>query len=394
MAGITEYLEVYTKDYLLDLALAQVDNELDKRQGAIIYDTLAVVCAKLADTFMEVKQIVDQSYMRTATKDENIEYRAEERGIWRLQATKAERLGTFTYSSGAPAAVPIGALFSTIHENKATVLNYKVVRPYEVDGVEIAGSYVLECQTSGTIGNTYYGEILALSDMDTLGTATLSTVITPARDREENDSLKQRYYDTFNLEAFGGNVADYRQYMKEFSGVGQTQIYPRTQIDEDIVLSCVDPSNQPISLDYQQTIEQTLDPENYYNDGNNTSGMGLGVVPIGHKVSVTTPQVTDINVELEIILTNTGYLPTVIENITTNINAYIKQVQDNWADGIGQYSSIIYHNQVLAAAIRAEGVQNVASCKVNGEQQDIVLPQDRTQQFIAKLGTLNVSEAQ
>lgn len=393
MADITQYLEVYTKDYLLDLALAQVSDDLDKRQGAIIYDTLAVVCAKLADTFVEVKQIVEQSYMRTATKDINIDYKAEERGITRYEATYAERLGTFTYPAGTPAVIAIGSLFSTIDENKANILTYKVVRPYTVDGAEIAGSYVLECETAGTKGNTYYGEILALSDMDTLGTATLSTVITPARDREENDSVKQRYYDTFNLEAFGGNIADYRQYMKEFSGVGQTQIYPRTDVDEEIVLSCVDPSNQPISQDYQQTIEQTLDPENYYNNGNNTSGMGLGVVPIGHKVSVMAPQVSEINVELQVILTNTGYLPTVIENITANIESYIKQIQDSWADGSGQYTSIIYYNKILSSAIDAEGVTNIASCTINGGTEDIELAQSRTEQFIPKLGTLNVSEA-
>lgn len=393
MADITKYLEIYTKEYLLDLALSQVSDDLDKRQGAIIYDTLAIACAKLADTFVEVKQIAEQGYMKTATKDENIDYRAEERGVRREQATKAERLGAFTYPSGTPANIAIGSLFSTIHENKADVLNYQVVRPYMVDGVEIAGSYVLECQTAGTIGNTYYGEILPLSDMDTLGTATLSTVITPARDRESNESVKQRYYDTFNLEAFGGNIADYRQYMREFSGVGQTQIYPRTDVDEEIILSCVDPSNQPISTDYQQTIEQTLDPENYYNDGNNTSGMGLGVVPIGHKVSVMAPQQTEINVDLEVILTNTGYLPTVTENITANIQAYIKQVQDSWADGSGQYTSIIYYNKILSAAIDAEGVTNVATCTINGDTQDIELIQNRNEQYIPKLGTLNVSEA-
>ena len=391
---IGSYLEIYTKEYLLNMALEEVDDETDKRQGSVIYDTLSIFCTKMADVFMEFKKIVDQAYIIDATEEQKIDYRVAERGITREQATKAERLGTFTYANGTPATVPIGSLFSTIDENKANIINYKVVGQYIVDDVIVPGNYVLECETPGTVGNTYYGEILPLTEMDTLGSATLTTVLTPARDKEANESVKERYFATFNIEAFGGNLADYKQYMKEFDGVGQSQIYPRTsKEDKTIVISCVDPSNQPISEEYQNTIEQTLDPENFYDNGNNTKGLGLGVVPIGHYVVITAPTETVLNIEIEAILGNTAYLPTVQANIEANIQTYIKQIQDQWADGNGEYKSIIYHNQILANAIRAEGVQNIVSCKINGEEKDIELIQTKEEQFIAKLGTVNVSVA-
>lgn len=391
---IGSYLEVYTKEYLLEMALADVDAEIDTRQGSIIYDTLSVFCAKMADVFVEFKQIVDQAYIIDATKEENIDYRAAERGVYREPATKAERLGTFAYANGTPATVPIGALFSTIDENRANVVNFKVVGNYIVDDVIVPGNYVLECETAGTVGNTYYGEILPLTEMDTLGSATLTTVLTPARDKETNESVKERYFATFNVEAFGGNLADYKQYMKEFNGVGQNQIYPRTsKEDKTIVISCIDPSNQPISQEYQNTIEQVLDPENFYNNGNNTKGLGLGTAPIGHYVKVTAPEEFVLDVEITAILGNTAYLPTVQANIEDNIKAYIKQIQDQWDDGEGQYKCIIYHNQILANAIRAEGVQNIATYTINGETQDIELIQSKEKQYIPKLGTVNVSVA-
>lgn len=389
---IGSYLEVFTKEYLLEMALQEINNEIDKRQGAIIYDTLSIFCAKMADVFVELKQIVDQAYIIDATKEENIDYRAAERGVYREVATKAERLGTFLYADGAPATVPIGALFSTIDENRQNIINFKVIKNHVVDDVIVPGNYVLECQTAGTAGNTYYGEILPLTDIDTLGSAMLTTVLTPARDKETSESVKERYFATFNVEAFGGNLADYKQYMKEFDGVGQSQIYPRTsKEDKTIVISCIDPSNQPISTEYQNTIEQTLDPENFYKNGNNTKGLGLGVVPIGHYVTVTAPNETVLNIDIEAILGNTAYLPTVQENVKANIQGYVKQIQDQWADGDGEYKSIIYHNQVLASAIRAEGIQNIVSCKINGEEKDIELIQTKEEQYIAKLGTVNVN---
>lgn len=394
MASITQYLEIYTKEYLLEQALADVPPDVDTRQGAIIYDTLAIFCTKMADVFMEVKQIAEQAYMPSATKDENIDYIAQERGITRDQATKAQRLGIFTYSDGTPATINIGSLFCTIDENKSKVINYKVVSDYVVNGTNIPGNYVLECETEGTIGNSYFGEILPLTDMDTLGSATLTTVLTPARDKESNESVKQRYYDSFKMESFGGNIADYRKYMREFTGVGQTQIYPRTRDDKHIILSCVDPSNQPISTEYQNTIRQTLDPENYYNKGNDTSGMGLGIVPIGHFPIVTTPTTFDLDIQLQIILSNTGYLQTAQQQIETNINAYIKELQDSWDVGEGEYSMVVYYNKILAFAETTEGVANVVTCTLNGGVANIELPQTREQQYIPKLTTLNVSEVQ
>lgn len=394
MASITQYLEIYTKEYLLNMALQQVPEDVDTRQGSIIYDTLAITCTKLADVFMEVKQIADQAYMPSATKKENIDYKAAERGVYRYEATKAERLGTFTYSDGTPASIPVGSLFCTIDENKENVINYIVTAPYILDDIEIKGSYVLECQVDGTIGNTYFGEILPLTDMDTLGSATLTTVLTPARDEESSESVKQRYYDTFNIEAFGGNIADYKDYMSKFTGVGQRQIYPRTKDDKRIIISCVDPSNQPISQEYQNTIKQTLDPENYYNNGNNTSGLGLGVVPIGHYPVVTTPNVVDINIDIEIIVSPISNIDSATEQIRNNISGYIAELQDTWDNGEGEYSVVAYYNKIFALAEVSQGVANVRSCLVNGGTDDIDLIQNRDQQNMPRLGTLTVSEVQ
>jgi hypothetical protein len=155
----------------------------------------------------------------------------------------------------------------------------------------------------------------------------------------------------------------------------------------------VDPSNQPISTEYQNNIKQVLDPENYYNNGNDTSGMGLGVVPIGHKVTITAPKQTVIDIDLTIIKGNTAYLQTVQDNIVANLTQYIKQVQDNWADGDGQYETIIYYNQIVTAANSAEGVTNVQDCMINGGKENITLTQTKAEQFIPVLGTVTIGEA-
>lgn len=394
MAKITEYLEIYTKEYLLQTALKLVDNDVDTRQGSPVYDTLSIFCTKMADVIYELKTAVEQSYIQTATWEDMVDMRVAERGVTRYPSTQSERLGVFTYPDDTPANIPIGAIFCTIDSNKDNVVNFIVDRQYTVDNQPVAGSYILKCQKFGTVGNTYFGEILPISDVDTLGSATLTTIITPARDKEENESVKQRYFDTFEVDTFGGNIADYKRYIDEnFSGVGQRQIYPRVQGSPYTIISCVDPSNQPISPEYQNTIKEQLDPENYYNNGNNTEGMGLGIVPIGHRVMVTTPIEQSINIGLTVIYQDNISIPAANDAITESIRNYIEQVQNEWQVGDGSYNLVVYYNRVLTAAINSFGVRNITSCTVNGGTTDITFTQSREQQIMPKLGTVTMTEA-
>ena len=120
--------------------------------------------------------------------------------------------------------------------------------------------------------------------------------------------------------------------------------------------------------------------------------MGLGTAPIGHVVQVTAPEVFDLDIELEVILGNTAYLPTVEQSITENLENYIKLIQDQWDDGEGEYELIVYYNQVVSYAITAPGVLNVASCKLNGDTKDINIPQSKQLQYMPKLTSLKVSK--
>jgi len=48
---IGEFLEKYTFDYLMKEALSRVNENIDTREGSIIYDALAPACYELAGFF-------------------------------------------------------------------------------------------------------------------------------------------------------------------------------------------------------------------------------------------------------------------------------------------------------------------------------------------------------
>lgn len=67
---------------------------IDKREGSIIYDTLAPLCLELAEAYIKMDVITDNTYLLTATGS-NLDKRVYDYGVVRKEGTKAKRTGSF-----------------------------------------------------------------------------------------------------------------------------------------------------------------------------------------------------------------------------------------------------------------------------------------------------------
>ena len=171
---IGDKLEIYTYDYLLQMALSDVSDSVDKRQGSIIFDTLSPFCYRLSDIFMQLRNFYQDTFAETSG-EQYLDYRVREQGITRYAATKAVKKGYFANSSGGPRAVNIGSRFSTVSDIQP--LNYVVTSVYTIDGVVQPGYYQLTCETEGTQGNEYSGNLINITFIQGLAEATMSDLI-------------------------------------------------------------------------------------------------------------------------------------------------------------------------------------------------------------------------
>lgn len=381
-------LQNYTYDYLMSLALSYVPDDQDKRQGSIVYDALAPFCQLLAAAAVELKNYYSQTYALTAT-GQDLDNRVAEQGITRLAATYAVKKITLKDSTGGPVSVPIGARFSTVSDTNP--INYTVTAQYEEDGVVVPGSYEATCEETGVIGNEYSGNLINITFIQGLAVAQMSTTLEPARDTETDDELRDRYFQNLNQKAFGGNILDYRTKVREeFPGVGAVQVYPTWAGGGTVKLSIVDATYGPCEPEYVLSVEEALDPEN----AEGQKGTGLGIAPIGHKVTVVTPDEIDIDVSATITLEPTKTIEQVRSLIRDALDTYIKSLRQSWADSndMNIYSCNVFVSRVSSAVVNVPGVSNVTSVTLNGEAQDIFLTQSGTVQQLPKLGevTLNV----
>lgn len=381
---IGDYLEQYTFEYLLNSALARVPDSLDKREGSIIYDALAPACYELSTAYEEFRKLLIQTYVSTAS-GQYLDLRVAELGIDRYPATYASRRADFTYQDGAPAVIPIGSRFSTIVE--ANSLNYYVDSQYvDEQGKSVPGSYVLICEELGTKGNSYSGAILPINNIYNLATATLSTVLTPARDMETDEELRTRYFETLKTKAFGGNIAQYDSEIKAISGVGEVQIYPTWNGGGTVKCSIISADYNTVSTEFVANVQEKLDPP--------PQGQGLGIAPIGHVVSVVTPTQKVINVSAKVVISPRYTLAQLRSAIEQAISNYLLELRKDWGlpDEVNEYSLAVYTARINAAIISVAGVSNVSNVTINGSKDDLVLSETAQLQELPVMGTVTLYE--
>lgn len=387
MNVLSGYLQKYTYDYILTEALSKVPDNVDKREGSIIRDALSPCCYEAAKHILYLADIIEQTYIETAN-GLWLDGRVIEGGITRDPATYAKKLGVFKTQLDEPCQISIGQSFSTVGD---TILNYTAVQVYaNEDGDVVPGSYIMQCNTVGSVGNSYIGRIVPNDYIEKLASAEITTLLYPGEEEESDDSLRERFLANLMKTAFGGNIAQYRQWAKEIPGIGGVQVYPVWAGGGTVKLSIIDTDYNSCSSEFCQTILEKFDPEN---SGGET-GLGLGIAPIGHKVTVSTPLPRTINVSGKITLLPGYKLETLMPDIKASLENYLLSLREAWenSDDENNYSVTVYLGRINFAILNVKGVSSAYELKLNETDTDIKLTETGSLQEIPVLGTVSLDE--
>lgn len=374
-----------TYEAILERMLASAPADVDKREGSIIYDALAPCAAELAKAYIDLEQFREECYAETASR-EFLVLRAAERGITPRAATNAILSAEFNVD------VPIGSRFSL------DGLNYVVT-----------DENVVTCETAGTEGNRHFGDALPIDFIDGLETAKITALLIPAQDDEDTESLRKRYFGSFNIRAFGGNRADYIEKVSAIAGVGGVKvtrvwngdIKPAEFVPAESVLAWLESNSGTLPEDVQawlskiiaaatsgkltaggcvlvtvldseyntasaaliERVKETLDPAD-------SAGEGMGVLPIGHVVTVQSAVGVPVDVTTNITF-DEGYswdnLRAAIENA---VSGYLFELRKKWAS---TGSIIVRISQIETRILDIEGVLDIADTALNGEPANLTL---------------------
>lgn len=336
----------------MERKLDQIEDKRDRRQGSLIFDALAPNAAETAAFYADLDLLEDRTFGDTATGDD-LTRRAAERGIRRKGAVKATFYGRFLQDDGTEYPMEIGTRFF-LEEY------YYVVLSREADG-----RYVLECETAGACGNDYLGNLLPLETMAGLAEATLEELRTDGEDEEGDEELRKRYFASFDADAFGGNIADYRRKVTALQNVGGVKVYPAWNGGGTVKLVIIDQGLKTPTATELEELQREIDPEK--------RGEGYGIAPIGHQVTVVGVTEVTCNIGLSITLEEGAVQETVLAEIRERFEAYFAELRKSWADSEYLTVRISY---LESRALEAEGVVDITIRQVNGSSGNMVLAAD------------------
>ncbi|MCO6528711.1 hypothetical protein F5ESL0233_05050 [Lactobacillus sp. ESL0233] len=348
-------------DYWLNLMLDSVPDDIDQREGSIIYDALAPAAMVMAQQSLDRANIIKQTYIKTA-QGQFLDYRAAEHGTARYAATQTEVKAKFLDSDGNPINnVQMGDKFASIGETPIF---------YTIQKVNDDLTAEMTADEPGTIANSYIGQILPVTANDSLNWAEITEIVAPARDEETDDHLRDRLLQSDDWIAYGGNITDYLAMLSKIKEVGAGQVYPIWNGAGTVKLVIVDNTLMPASADLIKKVKNIIDPID-------SEGNGYGLAPIDHQVTVVAPTTLTVNVSATINIDGNHGVDIVKANIKTAIEAYFKLLRQAWnrADPtIGRgYAQTIYRSKVLSQIMMTEGVVNASVPKLNNADNDIVL---------------------
>ncbi len=381
---------------LLERMMNRVSEKFDKREGSVIFDTLSPTSLELQILYTQLNTILAEAYGDTASRDFLI-LRCKERGITPTPASKAVLRGVFT-----PEGIDvIGKRFNVGD------LNYIVLRP-ATDG---KGGCEVQCETAGIVGNQETGAMIPIDYIQGLETAELTEVLIPGEDEEDTEALRQRYFDSFNEKAFGGNVRDYLEKTNAISGIGSTKvtrvwngdISPADMIPSDevshwcsVVLENADTSEAVkswlttvfnaakdkklttggtvlltiLNSDFEvasdtliRTVQETIDPYEY-------TGEGYGVAPIGHVVTVKSADSIPVEVKTNITF-DVGYGWSNLQSLIDEaISGYLAELRKTWAKS--PYL-VVRISQIETRLLQIKGIVDIGDTEINGAASNLTL---------------------
>ena len=356
------YSEQNTFDDILNRSLQRVRNDIDKREGSIIYDASSPMAAELAQAYIDIDTLIDLVFIDTSV-GEYLDKLTEQMGIKRSVATKAIRKGIFYNDEQEKMEIEIGTIFSIDN------INYAVIEKIDI------GEYKLECNTSGKIGNEPSGILLPIEyNIKNLGIAQITDILIPGENEETDEELRGRYYTQINEKSFAGNIADYKEKVKEIAGVGAVKVIPIWDGPGTVKLIILDSDYNKASSVLIDKVQQEICP--------NKEPSGLGLAPIGHSVTVITPDESIINISTKIQYIEGNNESIVKPKIVQSLEKYFIELRKKWEN---EETTIVRISQIESIILNTDGVLDISNTLINEQSSNIQITKN-----VAVLGEVSI----
>lgn len=322
-----------SKNILADINDIMSD-DLDKREGSILYDFVAPFSKELAKKYILIDKVLLEGFANTQS-EYYLEKRAEESSIYRNKATYAKFLAKFTEN----VEIEIGQRF------------FGAEFYYTVIEKSSNGIYILRCETIGIKGNEYIGKIVPVTKIRNLTFSYLLSLYEEGKDAEDIEVFRKRYFDELINQYFTGTIFDYEKMLIEKYKIRNYKSYFNyaENVLNLVIGTTKDAENESL---YIENIKETVK------------------TPVGHRLNIINVSNTEINISIKVIL-KSGYRPEDLHD------AFCKKIDTYFSELEGTFNTveniIVRKSQIEILALSINGVKDVLKVFLNGFEKNVVL---------------------
>lgn len=349
--------ESQTFETLLRRMLDRVPDKVDKREGSIIWDTLAPAAMELASAYEELDYTIDQQNPKTADR-EHLLAMGDTYAMYPFEPTQAI-VEAELITDPPTRIVPVGTRFRWAEFN------------YVVISFEGNSTYRLQCEQAGEDGNKAFGRIQPIYNVNGLKSANITGLLIPGTDIEDTEDFLERFLEHFQEKAFGGNMADYKQKLAGIQGVGGAKIIRHFE-NQDFWVEVVfidsrdlKPTEETVAF-----VQETMHPLLPDYEQPTIENSGDGLAPIGHVVFVHPVEERTINLGLQIEFSRNYTWEQLQDQITQAIEDYLADLRHDWPDI--EYT-IVRVSGIELAILGVPGVLDVHDTLINGQTNNLQL---------------------
>lgn len=388
---------------MLQKALS-VNSNLDTREGSLVWLGNAPAAVELQNLYIALDTVLNETFADTASRPYLIQ-RAGERGLSPQPASPAILQMVITPTT---LFLPLNTRFSIGKLN------------YYVSADRGNGNYELTCETAGEAGNNYTGTVIPIEYVDGLQTCTITSILVPGEDEEDTEVFRQRYFNSLNAQAFGGNRIDYIEKVNAIPGVGGVKVYrawnsdfsPAEMIPPEgtsewisglsdvpeavkrwldavfyaaqnnkltvggtVKLVVIDSTFAKPSEPLVELVQTTIDPLQ-------NAGEGVGIAPIGHVVKVCGVENEIVNLSFTLTYQPEWSWEDVKTYVENTIKAYFTELAQTWADQ--EQPLVVRVSQIESRLLAVSGILDIVDTQINGTSANYELTLDH----IPVLGTI------
>lgn len=388
---------------MLQKALS-INSSLDTREGSLVWYGDAPAAVELQNLYIALDTVLNETFADTATRPYLI-LRAAERGLSPQPASPAILQMAITPTT---LFLPLNTRFSIGELN------------YYVSADRGSGNYELTCETAGEAGNNYTGTVIPIEYVDGLETCKITSVLVPGEDEEDTELFRQRYLNSLNAQAFGGNQIDYIEKVNAIPGVGGVKVYrawngnlkPANMIppkEAEAWIEGLSGVPEPVKL-WLDTVYAAAKNNMFTVGGtvklvviNSTftvpsptlveqvqtavdplqnAGEGVGIAPIGHVVRVEGVQEETVDLGFALYYQRGWSWEDVSGYVTEAINGYFLELAQSWADQ--DEALVVRISQIESRLLGITGILDIANTTINEKAANHTLALDH----IPVLGSL------